>query len=43
MKSLVSVDVLSETRDRILRVRPEDRAIWGKMTATQMVRHLGLA
>jgi len=43
MKSLASADVLSETRDRILRVRPEDRAIWGKMTATQMVRHLGLA
>ena len=43
MKSLASADVLSETRDRILRVRPEDRALWGKMTATQMVRHLSFA
>jgi hypothetical protein len=43
MKSLASAEVLSETRNRILRVRAEDRALWGKMTATQMVRHLGLA
>jgi hypothetical protein len=41
MKSLASADVLSETRDRMLRVCAEDRALWGKMTATQMVRHLG--
>jgi hypothetical protein len=43
MKSLASADVVSETRDRMLRVCAEDRALWGKMTATQMVRHLGLA
>jgi hypothetical protein len=43
MKSLASADVLSETRDRVLRVMPEDRALWGKMTATQMVWHLSLA
>jgi Protein of unknown function (DUF1569) len=43
MKSLASADVLSETRGRLLRVCPEDQALWGKMTATQMVRHLGIA
>jgi hypothetical protein len=43
MKSLASAGVVSETRDRMLRVCAEDRALWGKMTATQMVRHLGFA
>jgi Protein of unknown function (DUF1569) len=43
MKSLASADVLSETSGRLLRVCAEDRALWGKMTATQMVRHLGFA
>ncbi len=43
MKSLASADVLSETKGRMLRVCAEDRALWGKMTATEMVRHLGLA
>ena len=43
MKSLASADVVSETRDRMLRVCAEDRARWGKMTATQMVRHVGFA
>ncbi len=27
----------------MLRVRPEDSAMWGRMTATQMVRHLSFA
>jgi hypothetical protein len=43
MKSLSSAEVLSETRERLLSVRADDRALWGKMTATQMVRHLGCA
>ena len=43
MKSLVSQEVLAETRDRLLSLRPDDRALWGRMTATQMVRHLGCA
>lgn len=43
MKSLASAAVLLETRNRLFAVRPEDRARWGKMTATQMVRHLGCA
>jgi hypothetical protein len=41
VKSLSSAEVLSETRERLLSVRADDRALWGKMTATQMVRHLG--
>jgi len=43
MKSLASADVVSETRERMLRVCAEDRALWGQMTATQMVRHLSFA
>jgi hypothetical protein len=43
MKSLASANVLVETRDRMLQVRPEDKAIWGRMSATQMMRHLGFA
>jgi hypothetical protein len=41
MKSLASVEVLSEIRVRLRTVRVDDRARWGKMTAKQMVRHLG--
>jgi DinB superfamily len=41
MKSLASVEVLSEIRVRLRTVRVDDRALWGKMTAKQMVRHLG--
>ncbi|WP_263365103.1 DUF1569 domain-containing protein [Edaphobacter bradus] len=40
MKSLASAEVLSEMRGRLLRLRAEDRALWGKMTASQMARHL---
>jgi hypothetical protein len=40
MKSLASREVLLETRERLRRLTPEDRALWGKMSATQMVRHL---
>lgn len=43
MKSLVSREVLAETRDRLLSLSADDRALWGRMTATQMVRHLGCA
>ncbi len=41
MKSLASPEVLSETRARLRSLRVDDRALWGKMTAKQMVRHLG--
>jgi hypothetical protein len=43
MKSLASVEVLSETRDRLMGLLAEDKALWGKMTAGQMVRHLSCA
>ena len=43
MKSLASAEVVSETRARLLKVEAGDRALWGKMTATQMVRHVGCA
>jgi hypothetical protein len=43
MKSLASAEVLSETRERLLQACPGDRARWGRMTATQMVRHLTCA
>ena len=43
MKSLTSVKVLEETRARLRSVDERDRPLWGKMTATQMVRHLGYA
>jgi Protein of unknown function (DUF1569) len=43
MKSLASAEVLRETRARLKSVRAEDRALWGKMTATQMVWHVGCA
>jgi hypothetical protein len=40
MKSLASQETLLETRERLMHVKPDDKALWGKMTATQMVRHL---
>ena len=43
MKSLASAEVLVETKNRLLAVRPDDRPLWGKMSATQMVRHLDCA
>ncbi|WP_213806895.1 DUF1569 domain-containing protein [Granulicella sp. dw_53] len=43
MKSLASADVLSETAARLRSVSVDDRALWGRMTATKMVRHLGHA
>lgn len=43
MKSLASADVLAETKSRLLAVRPDDMARWGKMSAAQMVRHLDCA
>lgn len=43
MKSLASAKVLSETKERLRRVTPEDRALWGKMSVRQMVRHLSCA
>jgi hypothetical protein len=43
MKSLASVEVLSEIRVRLRSVRVDDHALWGKMTAKQMVRHLRCA
>ena len=39
MKSLASVEVMSEIRTRFRSVRVDDRARWGKMTAKQMMRH----
>lgn len=43
MKSLASATVLAEMRDRLFCLREEDRPLWGKMTAQQMVRHLSCA
>ncbi|HEX7158863.1 MAG TPA: DUF1569 domain-containing protein [Edaphobacter sp.] len=40
MKSLASPKVLAETTERFRSLREEDRARWGRMTASQMVRHL---
>ena len=40
MKSLASVEVLSEIRERLRSVRVDDHPLWGKMTAKRMVRHL---
>jgi hypothetical protein len=40
MKTLASLDVLSEIRERLRSVRIDDHALWGSMTAKQMVRHL---
>jgi Protein of unknown function (DUF1569) len=40
MKSLASAKVLADTRERLLRVTADDVALWGRMTATQMVGHL---
>lgn len=43
MKSLASAETLSETKGRLLSLGEDDRAHWGEMTATQMVRHLTCA
>jgi Protein of unknown function (DUF1569) len=43
MKSLASVEELSEIRVRLRSVRVDDHPYWGKMTAKQMVRHLRCA
>jgi hypothetical protein len=43
MKSLASVEVLSEIRVRLRSVCVDDHGRWGKMTAKQMVRHLRCA
>jgi hypothetical protein len=43
MKSLASVETMSEIRARLRTVRVDDRARWGKMSAKQMVRHLSFA
>jgi len=43
MKSLASPEVLSQVRERLLSLRADDRARWGKMTPVQMLRHLGHA
>jgi hypothetical protein len=43
MRSLAAAEVLSEVRERLRNVEPADKALWGKMTAKQMVRHLGCA
>ena len=43
MKSLASASVVAEIRERLLRLTPEDRALWGRMSVTQMVRHLDYA
>jgi len=40
MKSLASRTVLEETTARFRSLREEDHARWGKMTSSQMVRHL---
>jgi hypothetical protein len=40
MKSLASLEVLSEIRERLRSVRVDDHPLWGKMTAKRMVRHL---
>jgi Protein of unknown function (DUF1569) len=43
MKSLASAEVLTETRGRLQSLRVDDCALWGKMTAVQMARHLACA
>jgi hypothetical protein len=40
MKSLSSMEMLSEIRVRLRSVQVDDRARWGKMTAKRMMRHL---
>jgi hypothetical protein len=40
MKSVAAPEVMSEIRLRLRTVRVDDRALWGKMTAKQMMRHL---
>lgn len=41
MKSLASLEALSEIRTRLRSVKVDDRPRWGKMTAKKMIRHLG--
>jgi hypothetical protein len=43
MKSLASAKVLLDIRGRLLQIEVDDRARWGLMTSTQMVRHLAFA
>ena len=43
MKTLASVEVMSEIRVRLKTVRVDDHARWGNMTAKQMMRHLRCA
>ena len=40
VKSLASAEVVEETKARMLSVAADDRALWGKMTAPQMMWHL---
>jgi hypothetical protein len=40
MKSLASAKVLAETTERFRHLCESDPALWGRMTASQMVRHL---
>jgi len=39
-KSLASAEVVEETKTRMLSVAADDRPLWGRMTAPQMMRHL---
>jgi hypothetical protein len=43
VKSLASMNVLSETRERLHRLTAVDQARWGRMTAPQMAFHLSCA
>ena len=43
MKSLADAGVLEEMRTRLLGMTAADRPLWGSMSATQMVGHLGCA
>jgi DinB superfamily len=40
VKSLASPEVVAETKARMLSVAADDRPLWGKMTAPQMMWHL---
>jgi len=42
MKSLANKEVLLNTRERMLRLRADDKALWGQMTVGQMLRHVCL-
>ncbi len=43
MKSLASSGCVAEIRERMLPLAADDRALWGRMSATQMVHHLGVS